>query len=147
EVYWLGVDAAFGWSDPASHFAAFEDAVHQTVHEGAVVRSGKPFVLARDEFFMRNGRAFGIGWHVGPAAHRAAETRARQFHAMRMAGLFQVAVPARQTFFTIADISFTHHFIDGVAHRNLFRAKAAPSIWQLERVGRIRFQMIFVFDF
>src|ERR1700752_3114390 len=37
EVDGLSVDAALGRGNPASHFAALEDAVHQAVHKGAVV--------------------------------------------------------------------------------------------------------------
>ena len=37
EVDGLSIDAALGRGDPASHFAALEDTVHQAVHKGAVV--------------------------------------------------------------------------------------------------------------
>src|SRR6516225_6139095 len=60
----LGVDTAFGRSDPASHFAALEDAMHQAVHERAIVGSGKPFVLVRVELLQRNRSTVGPSWDV-----------------------------------------------------------------------------------
>ena len=82
EVEGLGIDAAFGRSDPASHFRAFEDTVHQTVHEGAVGGGWQPFVLTRRELFAVDRHAFEIRRDVGPTSDRAAETRAGQLHAL-----------------------------------------------------------------
>src|SRR4030095_2075654 len=98
-----------------------------------IIGGWQRLVLAIREFFAADWQTFGIGWNVGPASNRAAKTGAGQRHAMRMAGVLQMAVPARKSLFAIAHVGLADDFVDGVAHGNLFLAHATFAVGQLER--------------
>src|SRR5204863_7695268 len=110
------------------------------------VRCRQPLILAPVEFFGADGLAFWICWNVRPTSHGTAKSCAWQSHAVRIARFFEMAIPARHSFFAITHIGLAHHFVYRIAHGDSLFADAAFSIWKLECIIRLRFDLIFVFD-
>ena len=101
----------------------------------------------RIEFFLSDRIAGGIRRHIGPASDCAPKPRARQSHPKTMAHLLDVLVPALHPHLAVLHVRLARHFINGIAHRNLFCPNAARQVGQLEIESLLRGTVIFVAHF